>query len=453
MKLSDLHSYKIGVLGFGREGQAVFSYLKKHGLTAKIFDENPEAISVLKEAEAPVEFISGENYLDDISHCTLLFRSPGIWRNHPKILEAENNGIVITSQTKWFFENSPAKIIGVTGTKGKGTTSSLIYETLKAAGKNAFLTGNIGKVQPLEFLEDLSETDLIVYELSSFQLQDLTQSPSIGVCLMTTSDHLNHHSDLKEYHSAKSAVTAFQTKGDIAIYNADYEASNRIGQMGNGNKFAISAKDKPTLGAYISGERISSNTGGQTLEMDFVHRKLRGAHNLENIAASVLACLALNIDAKIIEKTANEFAGLEHRLQYVGSFEDVAYYNDSISTVPDTTIAALNAFIQPIHLLLGGSEKGLSYDRMVKDISQRSNIASITLLGETGKTIEQLLKKSDVQFPVNGPFTNLSEAISAIKGQAKAGEVVLLSPASASFDMFQNYADRGNQFVELVKAN
>ena len=443
MNLSDLNNHSIGILGFGQEGQAVFSYLIKHGITAKVFDEKPN--SKLNE------IVSGENYLDTISDCTLLFRSPGVWRRHPKILEAEKNGTIITSQTKWFFENCPAKIIGITGTKGKGTTSSLIYETLKAAGKNVYLTGNIGKVQPLEFLDDLSASDLVVYEMSSFQLQDLTQSPSIGICLMTTSDHLNHHSDLKEYHAAKSAITAFQTESDVAIFNIDYEASEKIGHMGTGKKLAVSAKVKPDVGAYISREKIYLNINGEEVEMDFANRKLRGAHNLENIAASSLACLSLKIEPKVIEQTANNFSGLEHRLQYVGTFNEVSYYNDSISTVPDTTIAALNAFTQPTHLILGGSDKGLVYDELIKDISKRNNISSVTLLGETGKTMYELLQQIGVDFPINGPFLELTEAILNIKKQAKAGDVVLLSPASASFDMFKNYGDRGNQFVVIVK--
>ena len=260
MQISDLNSHRIGVLGFGQEGQAVLSYLKKHGLTATVFDEK-------------------DGSFDSISDCTLLFRSPGVWRNHPKILEAENGGTIITSQTKWFFEHCPAKIIGITGTKGKGTTSSLIYDTLKAAGKSAYLTGNIGKLQPLEFLDDLSENDLVVYELSSFQLQDLTQSPRIGVCLMVTSDHLNHHNDLGEYHTAKAAITNFQTEQDIAIYNIDYETSNKIGLLGKAQKFAISAKHKPTQGAYISGEKVQLSSSNAELVMDFSNRKLRGAHN------------------------------------------------------------------------------------------------------------------------------------------------------------------------------
>lgn len=451
-EIEELQKNKIGILGFGQEGQAVLKYLAKHGLAATIFDQHETVVPSELQASV-VEVVSGENYLDSIAQCTLLFRSPGIWRKHPQILNAEQQGSIITSQTKWFFEHCPAKIVGVTGTKGKGTTSSLIYEILKASGKtegqDIFLTGNIGKIQPLEFLDNLTTENIAVYELSSFQLQDLTQSPQIGICLMTTSDHLNHHEDLGEYHSAKSSITAFQTSEDIAIYNADYEASAKIGKEGAGQKLVVSAKTKPQAGAYISGDTLLLSSGK---EIDCSNRKLRGQHNMENIAAAALAGEALGIDAETISEAVNNFAGLEHRLQFAGEFNDVAYYNDSISTVPDTTIAAINSFDKPIHLLLGGSDKGLSYEDMVKEILQKDNIASITFLGEIGGNIKSLFEAANTSIPLLGPYEDLSLAINEIKERAQAGEIVLLSPASASFDMFKNYAERGRKFVELVSS-
>lgn len=450
MNVDDLKSHKIGILGFGQEGQAVFSYLKKHGLTATVFDENTNLSS--KFLRENIQFIIGEDYLDSISDCTLLFRSPGIWRNHPKILEAEDKaGTIITSQVKWFFENHKGKIVGVTGTKGKGTTSSLIYETLKTAGKPTYLTGNIGKLQPLEFLDDLTDNDIVVFELSSFQLQDLHQSPDIGICLMVTSDHLNHHANLGEYHTAKAAISAFQTQDCAIIFNADYEPSQKIGSLGKGQKFSVSAKLQPDQGAYISKDKILIKINGETSEIDCEKRKLKGAHNLENIAASSLACTILKIDHKTISQVANAFTGLEHRLQFVGIFNEVSYYNDSISTVPETTIAALNAFTQPVHLILGGSDKGLSYNQLSKQLAQYTNISSITLLGETGKTLRRFLQTNAPEIELHGPYTDFQLAIHEIRKRAKAGDVVLLSPASASFDMFKNYSDRGNKFVEIIK--
>jgi UDP-N-acetylmuramoylalanine--D-glutamate ligase len=433
MKIEDLAKHKIGIFGFGREGQAVFSYLQKHGLEATIFDAKTHK----------------QNPMEALLDCTVIFRSPGLPRLHPLILEAENKGTIITSQTKFFFENSPARIVGVTGTKGKGTTCSLIYEILKAEGKSVYLTGNIGKTAPLEFLDSLSSADIVVFELSSFQLQDLTISPHIGICLMVTADHLDHHKNLGEYHIAKSAITGFQTREDIAIYNTDYEPTAQIGKLGNGKKFIVSKISKPKSGAFISGNTISvSGFKVSDITMDFANRKLRGAHNLENIAAAILASLELGIDTQTILHTSNEFSGLEHRLQYIGKFNGVSYYNDSISTVPETTLAAIASFTEPIHLLLGGSDKGLNYDKMVEVINNTPNIASICLLGLVGK---ELGHKYKFVKPLFGPFTDLAKAVSEIKSHAKDGDVVLLSPATASFDMFENYAERGNQFAKLVK--
>lgn len=448
MTIEDLRQHTVGILGFGQEGQAVLSYLQKHDINATVFSESINTTNTFSNAT----FITGEHYLDTIAQCSVLFRSPGVWRKHPKILDSESNGTLITSQTKFFFENTTATIIGITGTKGKGTTSSLIYETARAAHRTVYLTGNIGKIQPLEFIDDTKPGDLVVYELSSFQLQDLTVSPHIGVCLMVTSDHLNHHADLAEYHEAKSSIVKFQTSSDIAIYNADYPHTQKIGLLGNGEKYIVSAKDEPEHGAHIVDDSIiltGLENQTETIVIDCAERNLRGKHNLENIAAAALASHALGISIETITSVSTEFAGLEHRLQYVGTFNDVAYFNDSISTVPETTLAALNAFSENTHLLLGGSDKGLDYNDLIKALAKRNNLASITLLGEVGHQLHKTLSH-ETQTALYGPYDNFEEAIKNVKSIVQPKDIVLLSPASASFDMFKNYADRGQQFVALV---
>lgn len=439
MTIQELTEHKIGILGFGQEGQAVWQYLQKHNLTATIFDESTD----------PESF----NRIDE---CSILFRSPGIRRNHPKILKAEQQGTIITSQTKWFFDNCPSKIVGVTGTKGKGTTCSLIFEGLQnnfpTPRGRAYLTGNIGKQQPLEFLDRLKAEDVIVYELSSFQLQDLTISPQIGICLMVTSDHLNHHSNLKEYHEAKAAISAFQSAADICIYNLDYEASAKIGQQGLGKKLAVSANLKPDQGAFISEQNIIiSISNKEDYVIDCVNRKLRGNHNLENIAAASLALTELGLSNEAVTQTVLDFNGLEHRLQFIGQFKGVSFYDDSISTVPDTTIAAMRSFTEPIHLFLGGSDKGLDYSSLVLSVKNQTNIASITLLGETGTTIKSVLEKAQVSTEIFGPYADFPRAVKDTVERANKGDVVLLSPAAASFDMFKDYADRGKQFTQIVR--
>lgn len=440
MDLKDLSKIKVAVLGFGHEGQAVFSYLKKHNIEATVLEEKS----------------NGKNFLDRVKDFDLVFRSPGIPRLHPKIIEAEKAGVIITSQTKWFFEHCPAVTVGVTGTKGKGTTCTLITEIIKANHQNVFLTGNIGKIAPLDFIDELKDTDIVVFELSSFQLQDLKVSPNIGVCLMVTSDHLNHHKDLAEYHVAKSAITGFQKQTDTAIFNEDYEASKAIGNLGLGEKLSISSKTKPEKGAFIQNNSIyiSGLTDQFEENFDFSERMLRGVHNLENIAAGVLVATKLGISSDIISKVCNEFTGLEHRLQFVGQINGVGYYNDSISTIPETAIAALESFSEPTHIILGGSDKGLNYEHLVKYLCKKPNIASVTLLGDVGKTLSALFylhaETEKVPFIVSEVFTDFENAIRYVKQKAQPGDVVLLSPATASFDMFKNYAERGTEFVRLV---
>ncbi len=436
MTLEDLATHKIAILGYGLEGQAVKAYLEKHNIEATVIDEKP-LTSSLKDF-------------------TVIFRSPGIWRKHPLLLEAESAGSIITSQTKWFFEHTQAKIIGVTGTKGKGTTTTLIYKILQRAGRNTYLTGNIGKQQPLEFIDETTHEDWIAFELSSFQLQDLQTSPHIGVCVMVTSDHLDHHQNIQEYHQAKTAIAAFQESGDFAIYNADYDASVQIGSQGTGKKFTVSNKTQPEgEGAFIhsdvSAGSIEITFQGQSFNLDCSQRKLRGAHNLENIAAASLACLAAGVNIETIQEEINEFAGLEHRLQFIGGFNGVSYYEDSYSTVPETTIAAVRSFTEPVHLFLGGSDKGLSYDGLISELKDSDHIASITLLGEVGGKLKTLFEEAQMNIPVFGPYTEFESAVKDTIDRTKPGEVVLLSPATASFDMFANYGERGRQFTSLVK--
>ncbi len=460
MTIENLQDKTIGIIGVGQEGQAVTRYLILHKIKPILIDQKEfaewpeEIVSIIEEQK--LLYQAGEKALEALNDCKVIFRSPGFHRLNPKLLEAEKKGTIVTSQTKWFFEHSPATIIGITGTKGKGTTTTLIFEILKAAkSKNeingqVFITGNIGKEQPLDFLPTLNNDDLVAYELSSFQLQDLTKSPHVGISLMVTSDHLDHHADLDEYHEAKKAITSFQGPDDYAIYNADYPASVVIGEYGQGSKFAISAKLQPQFGASINDEVIQLRLLDKQMQINCQGRMLRGKHNLENIAAASLACAILGVDANTIEKTVKSFKGLEHRLEFVATKNGVSYYNDSIATVPETTMAAVNSFTEPAIVIVGGSDKGVPFDSLVDFLKAKENVKGIVLMGETGKTIKELLEKSGTDKTVKGPFQNFDEVMANAEQLAEPGDVVLLSPATASFDMFKNYADRGHQFVAAV---
>ncbi len=464
MSIKDLHNKRVAILGFGQEGQAIARFLHANGINADIVEEKDpatwaaEAQEFIKESGMQVK--SRQNYEQLFPNYQIIFRSPGFNRNHPALRIAEANGTDVTSQVRWFFEHCPARVVGVTGTKGKGTTCALtaeILKTAKAKGEilaqgNYYLTGNIGKDQPLDFLGKLTKDDLVVYELSSFQLQDLPVSPHIGVCLMVTSDHLDQHESLAEYHSAKEAITKFQTNLDITIYNGDYPATEKIGLLGGAQKYCITKNKRILSGAIINEDSITLyNVFPTETVLDCKVRKLRGAHNLENIAAASIASAKCGATAATIQDAIREFSGLEHRLQFIKAVNGVEFYNDSISTVPETAMAAIESFPGPVIPILGGSDKGLSYELLADFLATKNNIKAIAVIGQTGQTIKQLLSDRGFAKPIIDHGATFQEILTQVTQAAEPGDTVILSPASASFDMFKNYADRGHQFVQFVR--
>ncbi len=439
MGIKDLNNRKVAVLGFGLEGKAVIRYLTKHGLQPVLFDQKPLndwSEEDQKELELlSVESVLGSNCFEKLKDFEIAFRSPGI-----KLLQVISDKLQVTSQTKFFFENCPSKIIGVTGTKGKGTTCALIFEMLKADKKSAHLTGNIGKVQPLEILDDLKPEDWIVYELSSFQLQDLSQSPYVGVVLMVTSEHLDYHTGHGEYLEAKSAITKFQNAEDFAVINADFENSKKIGELSKGKKLYFSRKSDADC--FVKDGKIIAPKFG--FEFKITNLQLRGEHNLENVCAAVLAANSARCSALAIESAIKGFKGLEHRLEFVTEKNGIKFYNDSFSTTPETAIAAIKSFSEPLIVILGGSSKNSNFNELGKVINTSKNIKTLILVGQEAQKIKQSLDSSSLKLMEGAK--NMVEIFNQITSVAKPGDVVLLSPACASFGMFKNYKDRGEQF-------
>lgn len=461
MKIADLKNKKIGVLGYGMEGQAVVLWLLRNNIKPTVLDLKPfekwdEPLKKLAQSQG-LEIITGENYLHGLDSFQVIFRSPGIWRLHPEILNAESSGSIITSQSKWFLENCPAKIIGVTGTKGKGTTCALTFEILNSnpdkSGK-IYLTGNIGKDQPFDFINELTENDTVVYELSSFQLQDVTSSPQIAVVLMTTSDHLDLHENLQEYHEAKENIIKFQSANDIAIINIDFEANKKLLQKITSQVYSISEKSDVLRGVVINEAGIRTvGFADSTLNFSISTKdiNLKGHHNLQNIAAASLVGTILNVAPKTILDSVKSFKGLEHRLELVNTLNGISYYNDSISTVPETAIAAIEAFVEPIILIAGGSEKNSDYSELAEKICSSKNIKAVILIGKTGQIIKNhILKIGNFKGQLIDSSSNMKEAVKSAQAIASSGDSIVLSPGSASFDWFKNYKDRGQQFVEAI---
>lgn len=459
---------RIGIVGFGKEGQATAQFIRSQGLHAHIFDEKPESAFtpeiVASYRVAGFTFFFGHTF-SDFGPMDVLFRTPGVRFATPGIARARAAGCVITSQTVYFLEHCPAMVIGVTGTKGKGTTTTLIYELLETARREAlpeakrvvrgavYVTGNIGKDDPFALLPLLTPDDIVVFELSSFQLQDVTRSPHIGVCLMVTSEHLDHHADLAEYHRAKAAIVKYQSEKDIAVYAQDYPASVAIGMSGQGTTYAFSRKERVAQGAFVhEGQIHVQQVCGQDGVLDVAERQLRGAHNLENIMAASIVGLVCGLPLPFIERVVKEYKGLEHRLQFIGTFDGVAFYNDSISTTPESAIAALDAFSEPPLMILGGSEKFADFSDLASQLARRENLRGVLLVGQTAPRIRAALDTAGVKPErIFEGAQNMSEIFDLIARYAQPGDVVLLSPACASFGMFKNYADRGQQFVSAAQ--
>ena len=428
ISLNHFKNKKIAVIGEGIEGISSAKYLKSKGAKVTILDQK-----------------QGSNYLDNLEDYDLVVRSPGI---KIEMLEKYVSRDKITSQTKTFFDICPCPIIGVTGTKGKGTTSTLIYEMLKKDGKDAYLGGNIGNT-PFDFFEHLKSSSVVVLELSSFQLLDLHKSPHIAVILMITSEHLDYHPNVLEYISAKRNIIKFQKATDFAIINRDYPASNESDVDALGKVFYVSREREVDNGCFARDGKIVIRTKDREIPVfETKDLLLRGKHNYENVCAAVMAAYLAGVSIKNIQEVLADFAGLPHRLELVGVVNGAEYFNDSFSTTPETAIAAIEAFKEPEILILGGSSKNSNFQELGEVISKKGNIKAIIGIGVEWVRIKPFIKSKNIIL-IEGA-KDMHTIVLAASKIAVSGDVVLLSPACASFDMFKNYKDRGEQFKEEV---
>ena len=428
ISINHFKNKKIAVIGEGIEGISSAKYLKSKGAKVTILDQK-----------------QGSNYLDNLEDYDLVVRSPGI---KIEMLEKYVSRDKITSQTKTFFDICPCPIIGVTGTKGKGTTSTLIYEMLKKDRKDAYLGGNIGNT-PFDFFEHLKSSSVVVLELSSFQLLDLHKSPHIAVILMITSEHLDYHPNVLEYISAKRNIIKFQKATDFAIINRDYPASNESDVDALGKVFYVSREREVDNGCFARDGKIVIRTKDREIPVfETKDLLLRGKHNYENVCAAVMAAYLAGVSIKNIQEVLADFAGLPHRLELVGVVNGAEYFNDSFSTTPETAIAAIEAFKEPEILILGGSSKNSNFQELGEVISKKGNIKAIIGIGVEWVRIKPFIKSKNIIL-IEGAKDMHTIVLEASK-IAVSGDVVLLSPACASFDMFKNYKDRGEQFKEEV---
>ncbi len=466
MEHINLQNKRVGIVGLSVEGLITLDYLQKSKAHITVYDQRdinnlPESVrDAINKNNIKGSF--GPDYLSGIEENELIVRTPGMPLWDFQIQSAIKKGVTVTSHTKLFFTQCPCPIIGVTGTKGKGTTASLIYEILKHSGKDVYLGGNIG-TPPLSFIDKLNRDSWAVLELSSFQLEDLDKSPHIGVVLNITSDHLasqskespNYHRAHTDYLKSKQNILLHQNKNDFALLNYDSNTTKNLDKITKGEVWYFSNRSELAKGSFVKNGFIVIKDGSNTHTVCKTDKvSLLGKHNLENITAAITTGYILKVSLDTIQKTVSLFKGLEHRLEFVREISGVAYYNDSFSTVPETAIAAIQSFSNPIILIAGGSEKNSDYKKLGEEIIT-SPVKAVILIGETGPQIKKAIVnagyKTDKKLPtiIEGSGS-MKEIIHKTNSLSEKDDIVLLSPASASFGLFKNYKERGKLFKDYV---
>ena len=441
-----LQGRNIVVLGLGVSNRPLVRLLLQCGCTVTGCDKTPYEkldAEVLELEKLGCALQTGESYLENLC-ADIVFRTPGMHPDNPALKMLRQTGAEVTSEMEVFFELCPCTVLAVTGSDGKTTTTTLICEMLKTAGKTVWLGGNIG-TPLLSRLDDMQETDFAVVELSSFQLMDMHRSPHVAVVTNLAPNHLDVHKDMQEYVDAKKNIFRYQSREDILVLNADNAIT--AGFAGNGVTRFFSRKGKLEKGIYLDGTVIRRD-GTPVLDINEI--AIPGVHNVENYMAAIAAVEGL-VDDEIIRKVAREFGGVEHRIELVRVKNGVKYYNDSIASSPSRTIAGLNSFPDKVLLIAGGYDKNIPYDVLGPVIC--THVKKLYLNGATAGQIRQAVEQAPEYSPGSPEIFDcgdLRTAVCRAAADAKLGDVVLMSPAAAAFDQFQNFMVRGEYFKKLI---
>jgi UDP-N-acetylmuramoylalanine--D-glutamate ligase len=425
---------KVAIVGFGSEGLSAYNYFVAQGADITIFDEKAQPNQPVPEG---AKFISGKDCFADLRGFDKVIRFPAIRPDSFKT-DGERSSVIIE-----FFKACPSPIIGVTGSKGKGTTSSLIHLMLQNAGVRSHLAGNIG-IPALTILPDVRPNDVVVLELSSFQLWDLKKSPQVGVVLMVEPEHQDIHKSIDEYLHAKSNLVRWQKPTDVTVYLPGNKMTEAAALVGDGQKIPYT---KPPGAHAVSGHIVMDDQEVCAVK----DIKLPGGHNVHNACAAVTASWQFTHDTIALAKALHEFEGLEHRLKFVRDSGGVSYYDDSFATTPTSAVAATNAFSQPKIVILGGSDKGADYTEVGKTIAA-SNIRAVILIGLMRHRLQKALEAAGYTgaLALFDEHSTMPQIVTEAARLAQPGDVVVLSPACASFDMFKDYKDRGDKFIAAV---
>lgn len=457
-KLQEFNNYivnkKVAIIGMGVSNIPLLDYFYKKNANVTIFDkrniEDLDKNVIEKVSRYNMGMFLGENHLSNLKGFDIIFRSPSCRPDTKEIVEEVKRGAILTSEIEMLMELCPGKIIGITGSDGKTTTTSLIYEIIKKKGYNCYLGGNIG-IPLFTKVDEMTKNDIVILELSSFQLMNMKISPDISVITNITPNHLDIHKSYEEYIDSKKNIFKYQSKDGILILNYDNNITREFEKEAKGKVIFFSSKTKLENGIIYDDGKIKSCEN--SIRRHILNTKniyLKGVHNFENICAAIAATAPLvDIDTQV--KVISEFKGVHHRLEYVRDVKGVKWYNDSASSSPTRTIAGINAFEEGLTLITGGYDKNLDYTPMAKPIVDK--VKTLLLIGQTSEKIynavKQEMQKQNKTIEIY-KCDSLQECIDIANETTKSGDIVLFSPGSASFDMFKNAYQRGDIFKELV---
>ena len=452
--LETLQGKRIAVLGMGVSNTPLIRMLLRADLDVTVRDRASrdrvgELAMELESLGAKLKL--GEDYLENLRE-DIIFRTPGISPNTHQIRKAVERGSELTSEMELFFRTCPCRMIGVTGSDGKTTTTTIIAELLKEAGYNVYVGGNIGKPL-LPDVAGMEPEDFAVLELSSFQLMTMEQSPHIAVFTNISPNHLDYHGSMGEYIAAKENIFLHQCGEDRAVFNFDNQTAQDLSRGAKGAVTYFSRQNRLEEGVYIRDGAIwLTNEQGSREVLPLRDILLPGVHNIENYMAAIAALDGIVPD-KCVREVARRFNGVEHRIELVRDVDGVKYFNDSIGTSPSRTIACLESFEQKVILIAGGYDKGVPFTSLGAEIAQR--VKTLVLTGDTARAIRDAVEEAEGYeqgMPDILLLEDFADAVKAARTAAQPGDIVVLSPACAAFDKFKNFMERGEFFKELVRA-
>jgi UDP-N-acetylmuramoylalanine--D-glutamate ligase len=454
--MMDRQNQRILILGAARQGIALARYLASHGAQIVLNDiRSAETLTSARESlsDLPIEWVLGSHPLSLLDHVDLVCPSGGVPLTLPVIVEAQKRAIPLSNDSQIFLKAAPCKVIGISGSAGKTTTSSLVGRIAKSAGRQVWVGGNIGN--PLiEDIDAMAVDDLAVMELSSFQLEVMTQSPQIAVLLNVTPNHLDRHRTMNAYTAAKARILDFQQSSDVAVLGRDDPGAWSLAQTVQGDciTFGVARPPQDQVGTFLHEDWIALWDGKSTQNLfPLALIALRGEHNLLNVLAACVIAYAVGIPSDAMQAGIEDFGGVAHRLEYFHSWGGAAWYNDSVATTPERAIAAIRSFDQPLILLVGGRDKDLPWDALAALVSER--VDHLVIFGEAVEKIQQAV---DAAHMGERPYSvqccpDLQTAVVAASQVVEPGDVVLLSPGGTSFDQFTDFAERGEWYRKWVK--